>query len=370
MRAHPLGNFTVNHFARLELGVSGGLLPCPSALVVLLAAISLGRVGFGLLLVVAFSLGLATTLTGVGLMFVYAGRLLKRPAGAGSLLRVLPVLSSLVIACAGAAICYEALVNAGFDVQRASGWLSRATAPAGAGSLSTVSALAFGFVLGLKHAVEADHMAAVATIVIERKSVLSSSLVGGLWGVGHTISLLAAGAVVILLNVRVGERTAMGLELVVGLMLVALGANALRKLARGGRLHLHAHRHGGRLHAHPHLHDGTREADPRTHHGLRLGLRPLVVGMIHGLAGSAALMLLVLSTIQSPLVGLSYVAVFGVGSVGGMMLMSALVGLPVRLMALRFARADFAARGLAGVFSLGLGLFMVYEIGLAGTLFP
>jgi high-affinity nickel-transport protein len=90
--------------------------------------------------------------------------------------------------------------------------------------------------------------------------------------------------------------------------------------------------------------------------------------MVHGLAGSAALMLLVLSTIRSPLVGLSYVSVFGVGSIGGMMLMSALVGLPVHLTA-RFTRANFAARGLAGVFSLGLGLLMVYEIGLAGSLF-
>jgi ABC-type nickel/cobalt efflux system permease component RcnA len=353
----------------LALGISGGMLPCPSALVVLLAAVSLGRVGFGLLLVVAFSLGLAATLTGVGLAFVYAGRLVKHPAGSGGLMRALPVLSAFVIACAGAAICYEALRDAGFNFQSAVGWLSHATARADAGSLSTASALAFGFVLGLKHAVEADHMAAVATIVTERKSVLSSSLVGGLWGVGHTVSLLVAGIAVIVLNVRVGERTALALEFAVGLMLVALGALSLRKLARGGRLHLHTHRHGSRAHAHPHLHDGSHEADPRTHHGLRLSARPLLIGMVHGLAGSAALMLLVLSTIPSPLVGLSYIAVFGAGSVGGMMLMSALVGLPVHLTAVRFARANFAVRGLAGVFSLGMGLFMVYEIGLAGGLF-
>jgi ABC-type nickel/cobalt efflux system permease component RcnA len=100
----------------LALGVSGGLLPCPSALVVLLSAISLQRTGYGLLLVMAFSAGLAATLTGVGLMFLYAGRLLKRPASVQNhaLARILPVLSALVIACVGAVICYEAFVTSGF----------------------------------------------------------------------------------------------------------------------------------------------------------------------------------------------------------------------------------------------------------------
>ncbi len=230
-------------------------------------------------------------------------------------------------------------------------------------SLSLIPVLTFGFVMGLKHAVEADHVAAVSTIVSERKSVLSSSLVGGLWGVGHTVSLLLAGVAVVVLGVRVSDRTALALEFCVGLMLVVLGANALRKLARGGHIHLHAHRHGGRAHIHPHVHDGEPEAAPHTHHGLRLDMRTLVVGMIHGFAGSAALMLLVLSTIKSPAVAMLYVLVFGVGSIGGMMLMSALIGLPIYLTAARFNRANLALRGLAGVFSLAFGLFMVYEIG-------
>lgn len=235
--------------------------------------------------------------------------------------------------------------------------------------LSAAPVLAFGFVLGLKHAVEADHLAAVSTIVSERKSLWVSSLVGALWGIGHTISLLVAGVVVILFHFRVGERTEQALEFAVGLMLIALGANALRKLARGGRVHLHAHRHGGREHIHPHVHDGAPEPDPHTHHGLRLGPRPLLVGMVHGLAGSAALTLLVLSTISSPAVGLLYLVVFGVGSAGGMMLMSALFGLPVYLTAARFKRAHLAVRCLAGLFSLCLGLFTVYEIGYVNGLF-
>jgi sulfite exporter TauE/SafE len=235
--------------------------------------------------------------------------------------------------------------------------------------LSAAPVLAFGFVLGLKHAVEADHLAAVSAIVSERKSLWSSSLVGGLWGIGHTISLLIAGVVVILFHFEIGERTERALEFMVGLMLVALGANALRKLARGGHVHLHTHRHGGREHIHPHVHDGAPETEPQTHHGLRLSPRPLFVGMVHGLAGSAALTLLVLSTIPSPAVGLLYLVVFGVGSAGGMMLMSALFGLPFYLTAARFARAHLAVRGLAGLFSLGLGLFTVYEVGFVDGLF-
>jgi hypothetical protein len=238
-----------------------------------------------------------------------------------------------------------------------------------AGSLTTISAVAFGFVLGLKHAIEADHLAAVSTIVSERKSLLSSLLVGGLWGVGHTISLFIAGIFVIVLHVEISARTALLLEFFVGVMLVTLGANALRKLARGGHLHLHVHQHGGRVHLHPHIHGREAETDPHTHHGFRPGMRPLLVGMVHGLAGSAALMLLVLSTLSSPLVGLAYIAVFGVGSIGGMMLMSALVSLPLYLTATRFKRANLAMRGLAGLFSLSFGLFMIYEIGVAGSLF-
>ena len=235
--------------------------------------------------------------------------------------------------------------------------------------LSAAPVLAFGFVLGLRHAVEADHLAAVSAIVSERKSLWGSSLVGGLWGLGHTIALFVAGVAVIVFHFRIGERTERMLEFMVGLMLVALGANALRKLARGGRLHLQVHRHGGREHIHPHVHDGAPEPNPHTHHGLRLGPRPLLVGMLHGLAGSAALTLLVLSTISSPFVGLLYLVIFGVGSAGGMMLMSALFGLPVYLSAARFKRAHLAVRGLAGLFSLSFGLYTVYEIGFVEGLF-
>lgn len=231
------------------------------------------------------------------------------------------------------------------------------------GSFSITSLLAFGFVLGLKHALDADHLAAVSTMASERRSLLDSSLIGALWGLGHTISLMISGVLVILLHFEINERTSRALEFGVGLMLVFLGVNALRKLIRGGHVHMHMHEHGGRWHAHPHVHDAKHEDELSTHHGLKLGARPLLIGLVHGMAGSAALTLLVLTTIPSPLVGFLYIVIFGIGSIGGMMIMSTLFALPARLTTDRFAQANFALRGLAGVFSFGFGVLMIYQIG-------
>ncbi|HEV8138444.1 MAG TPA: hypothetical protein VGP81_01625 [Pyrinomonadaceae bacterium] len=234
--------------------------------------------------------------------------------------------------------------------------------------VSTISMLAFGFVLGLKHAIEADHIAAVSTIASEHASIVRSTFVGAFWGIGHTISLLVAGAAIVFLHIEVSGGLSLALELVVGIMLILLGANALRKILQGGHLHMHVHRHGGRLHAHPHVHESRPHDSMSSHHGLKLHRRPFIVGMIHGLAGSGALMLLVLSTIRQPLIALSYVLTFGVGSTGGMMLMSALVGLPAILTAQRFARANMMLRLAAAGFSIVLGFAITYQLGLNGIL--
>lgn len=242
------------------------------------------------------------------------------------------------------------------------------------------SLLMFGFALGLKHATDSDHLAAVSTILSERKSLWRTSVAGGLWGIGHTISLLVAGAAVIYFHFEISERMARGFEICVALMLVVLGVEALWKLARGGQLHMHLHRHGTRFHVHPHGHKAPhphqisefndRAQQPPTHHGLGIGPRPLVIGLVHGLAGSGALMLLVLSTITSPLVGMCYILVFGFGSIGGMMLMSLVLSLPFRLAAARrIVGLDRIAQTLAGVFSLGFGLFSISQIGFVQRLF-
>ena len=235
--------------------------------------------------------------------------------------------------------------------------------------LQTISILVIGLGFGFKHALDADHLAAVSTIVSQRRSLLGSSLIGALWGVGHTVSLLIAGVAMIALHVTISERLALALEFAVAVMLVGLGANALRKIARGGRVGFHVHRHGNYVHAHPHIDDAETGGSHDTHHGTALRVRPVVVGMVHGLAGSAALMLLVLATIPSPLVAFAYIVVFGIGSIGGMMVMSAILGLPARLTAERFQRAEVAVQALAGLFSLGLGLLMAYQIGVVEGLF-
>ncbi|HEY7913804.1 MAG TPA: sulfite exporter TauE/SafE family protein, partial [Blastocatellia bacterium] len=354
----------------LALGISGGLMPCPSALVVLLSAISLHRVAYGLLLVIAFSLGLAATLTAVGLLFLYAGRFLKQRASYPRLTRILPAASALIITSIGAVITFEALSRAGIDLTALFSIFGLFTGPMPeADSLSTISALTFGLVLGLKHAVEADHLAAVAAIASEKKGLIRSSIVGGLWGVGHTLSLFIMGVAVLFLRVQISERAEMFLELSVAIMLVALGANALLRLRRGGKLHLHAHEHGKHSHLHLHIHDTGEKAHARAHHAFRLNARPVLAGMVHGLAGSGALMLIVLSTIKSPLIGLAYILLFGIGSILGMSIMSALLSLPVYFAAGRFTGANSAFRMAAGLFSLGFGLLMIYRIGFIDGLF-
>ncbi|MGC2236745.1 MAG: sulfite exporter TauE/SafE family protein [Pyrinomonadaceae bacterium] len=233
---------------------------------------------------------------------------------------------------------------------------------------STFAILGFGFLLGLKHATEADHLAAVSTIVTERKSLFSSALIGGVWGLGHTISLFIAGIFVLLLNFQISERTERTLEFCVGIMLFLLGVNVIRKLAQGGHLHFHAHAHGEHKHVHPHIHEKAGE-EAHTHHGLSFSPRALLIGMVHGLAGSAALMLLVIPTIESRTVGLLYIIIFGVGSIGGMMLMSFLVGLPFQLTAKKFNRLNHLLQGVAGLVSIALGLFIIYEKGITEGLF-
>lgn len=365
----------------LALGISGGLLPCPSALIVLLSAISLNRVGYGLMLVVAFSGGLAATLTTIGLAFVYAGRFIKRPLGESRLVKLLPVASALVIACVGAVICFEALAQSGIHVfafftnlfnqavaVNASGEASKPLS-----SLGAFAVLGLGLIFGLKHATEVDHIVAVSTIVSEHRSILRSALVGGLWGVGHTISLVLVGVVVLVLRVSIPERVANWLEFGVALMIIALGASAFLRALRGrADIHLHEHSHDGVAHTHLHFHEretahqGTARA--HAHPVSHIGLKPLIVGAMHGLAGSAALTLLVLTQIQSTALGLLYLAVFGLGSIFGMLLVSGLVGLPFALGARRLSGVSQGMQTVAGALSIAFGLWYAYETGIASGL--
>ncbi len=222
---------------------------------------------------------------------------------------------------------------------------------------SAVAVLIIGFLFGLYHAVEADHLAAVSAIVSEHKRVWTASIIGGFWGLGHTISLVAVGALVIFAKLQISESTEAWLEGIVGIMLVFLGLNALRNIFTAEKIHAHSHEHGGHSHTHIHVHKD--EAAESSHH--RFAPRTVAVGLVHGLAGSAGLMLLVLPTISSPAVAMFYLVIFGVGSIAGMMIMSLLMGLPLHFTAGRFDFLNKGIRVLAGLFSLAWGALLVNE---------
>lgn len=329
----------------LALGISGGILPCPSALVVLLSAISLHRTGYGLLLVLAFSAGLACVLTAVGLLFLYAAKLFERPLTQSRIARLLPIASSLVIASAGGAICYQAAAGAGWLNIVSAGWV-------GVGSM-----IGLGFLLGLRHAFDADHLAAVSVIATESKGMLRSSMVGAVWGIGHTVTLLVVCMGVILAEVRFDERIALSLEFGVALMLIALGVNTFRRLPGTARMTIQ-HAVDGRGHRHAHVKTGS-----------RFQLRPLLIGMVHGLAGSAALVLLVAASTRSAALSFAYVVAFGLGSVSAMAVVSALLSIPICVAGKGLVKMGYAVRAGSAAFSLVLGLFLAYRIGIVDGLF-
>ena len=228
-----------------------------------------------------------------------------------------------------------------------------------------IGLLGLGLILGLRHALDPDHIAAVSTIVSESRSLRRSSLIGTFWGLGHTMSLFIAGVLVIALKVQISDRVALWMEFAVALMLILLGLKAMLKPLRGWKIHVHQHAHGGSSssHSHVHLHSPSEEHAHQHRHLIRSGARPFLVGMVHGMAGSAALMILVLATIPSAIVGLIYIAVFGVGSVGGMLIMSSLISLPFVVTRKRFNVVSEGLQVAVGLFSLGFGLFLVWQYG-------
>jgi hypothetical protein len=245
------------------------------------------------------------------------------------------------------------------------GLLSREEAALGtAGALGV---LGLGLVYGLKHATEVDHIVAVSTIVSEHRKLSHAAWVGGLWGAGHTISLSVVGVLVLAMRVVIPDRIAGYLELAVALMIIFLGVSATaRAFGKRGGFHLHEHTHDDIPHVHLHFHDpNTRHSGPvKSHsHAIRqVGLKPVVVGAVHGLAGSAALTLLVLTQIRSMTLGLLYLGMFGVGSLAGMLLMSGIVGLPFVLSARRLTRVHYNLQLTAGTLSVCFGLWYAYSI--------
>jgi len=227
----------------------------------------------------------------------------------------------------------------------------------------TLTILSLGFVLGLRHALDADHLAALSTVLAERPTVQASTAIGFFWGLGHTLMLLCVGTVLMALNLTIPESMANVFEFAVGVMLVALGLSLARRMSRE-QWHLHAHEHGGQPHVH--LHSHHLQADHAHGHWYQGSLRPLAIGMAHGLAGSAALMLVVLSTVTGIGQGIGYIVVFGVGSILGMVGVGAVLSLPVVYSMTIGPRAYRTVQGLACLASIGLGVLMMVRIGLGG----
>lgn len=226
-----------------------------------------------------------------------------------------------------------------------------------------VSILLLGLFIGMQHALEADHIAAVAAIASRQKSPRRIIGHGAVWGLGHTITLMAVAGAALLLDLSIGAALSALLELCVGVVLIALGGHLLIRLYRE-RVHFHAHRHAdGVAHFHAHSHMGeTRGHDASAHdheHSAGLPVRTLLVGMVHGLAGSAALLVLTASTVNDPLTGLAYIAMFGFGSIVGMAALSACIAAPISYSARTLTWLNRSLQGGVGAATAILGAAVV-----------
>ena len=227
------------------------------------------------------------------------------------------------------------------------------------GLIKLATVLGLGFILGLEHAFDADHVVAVSTIVSEYKSINKSSKIGAFWGLGHTLTLLLVGFIILTFKLKIPQKLALSLEFAVGIVLVALGINVLYKLYKK-KMHMHEHQHGIFKHAHYHSHKDIKHHDH--------AFKSFFIGMIHGLAGSAALMILILATIDNFYSGIFYILLFGIGSIIGMILISAAIGIPF-IITSRFKNMHKITRVLAGTISIFLGSFIIVDIGFTKGLF-
>jgi cytochrome c biogenesis protein CcdA len=218
--------------------------------------------------------------------------------------------------------------------------------------------LGLGFLLGMQHALEADHIAAVSSIAARRSEVGDIVRHGLTWGLGHTLTLFVFAGAAIVLGHAIPEHVARPIETAVGIMLIGLGAHVLWRLWRD-RVHFHAHRHGnGTLHIHAHSHAGETVPHAQAAHAHAHGFRwrTLLVGLMHGMAGSAALLVLTVSQASSPAIGLGYVALFGIGSMIGMGALSTLIAVPLAASARWLTWANRGLQFGVGIVTIAIGV--------------
>jgi hypothetical protein len=231
--------------------------------------------------------------------------------------------------------------------------------------------LGLGFLFGLRHALDADHIAAVASLATRSRSVRDTVRVGLAWGLGHALTLFAVCAAVLVMGAGFPEHFALMAEFIVGIMLVGLGLDVLRRTIKE-RLHVHAHGHtDSGYHVHIHSHAGERRHEDSTHlhsHPAGLPRRAAIVGLMHGLAGSAALLLLAVSAFDTVVIGLAYVALFGIGSMLGMAVLSFTMALPLRRMARYTTWGMNGVNAVVGTGTVALGVMVMVETAPAAAL--
>ena len=228
-----------------------------------------------------------------------------------------------------------------------------------------VEIMALGFLIGMGHALEADHLAALSTMAARERQRRSIVRHGMSWGLGHALMLFVIGGGVIWLQADLDQRLASGLEAIVGVMLILLGARVLWRLVRD-RVHIHRHRHDdGTEHLHAHSHrDEESDHDPRNHHHLHpsaISPGALIIGLVHGMAGSAALVVLTASVMTTPAYGLLYILLFGVGSILGMGLLSAIIAVPLSWTARGLTLVHHAVQILIAAGAIGVGSLTLIE---------
>lgn len=223
------------------------------------------------------------------------------------------------------------------------------------------SLLVLGFLIGMRHALEADHVAAVASLSTQTTTLKQAVKVGSIWGLGHTLTLFFFGSLVLLTDLFIPEQVAHWLEFTVGIMLIFLGLDVLRRLWRD-RIHYHAHQHEDEqrhFHAHSHANQQSKAPSHDHQHPDKFSWRVLFIGLLHGTAGSVALILLTLETVQSPLQGLIYIALFGLGSIVGMAVLSCIIAIPLRASSKGMTWMHNGLQFLIGSMTIVLGCIVV-----------
>ncbi|MBV7506759.1 sulfite exporter TauE/SafE family protein [Bacillus sp. sid0103] len=231
--------------------------------------------------------------------------------------------------------------------------------------ISFLSILALGFVLGIKHAIEPDHVIAVSTIASQSKKLFRSSLAGVFWGIGHTATLFIMGIILIFMKGEIPEEWAMSLEFLVGIMLVYLGASTLLSFKN---IHVHQHEHDGENHKHVHSHTNSGQHVHKHKHKNVSYLRSLVIGLVHGLAGSGAMVLLTMSTVKSVWEAAVYILIFGVGTIIGMLFFTTIIGIPFVFSAKKL-RLNQTLTQITGAISIVFGILYMYNLGVTEGLF-